>query len=133
MSLNISAAFDFLDHTRLLQKATEVIGLDDHVIYWLKSYLTDRSSYVSLGNCHSTTVGFATSVPQGSVLGLLLFSVFNNATADSSLTCVLGVTIEQHLTFSNHVTKIIQSCNNHILCVWYFIQNVNLELLRHTF
>jgi len=50
LSLNISAAFDVLDHTRLLKRAaTEVFGLTDQVINWLKSYLTDRSNYVSLG------------------------------------------------------------------------------------
>ena len=36
LSLDISAAFDMLDHTRLLQRATELFGLNDNVINWLK-------------------------------------------------------------------------------------------------
>ena len=48
LALDISAAIDMLDHTRLLKRATEIFGLD-HVINWLKSYLTDRSSYISIG------------------------------------------------------------------------------------
>jgi len=51
LSLDISAAldtFDHIRHTRLLQGASQLFGLDDHVLSWLKSYLTGRSSYVAL-------------------------------------------------------------------------------------
>jgi len=41
LSLDISVAFDTLDYTRLLNRATEVFGLTNQVINWLKSYLTD--------------------------------------------------------------------------------------------
>jgi hypothetical protein len=79
LSLDISAAFTMLDHTRLLQRATKLFGLDDNVINWFKSYLTGRTSYVSFHNCHSSIVG-RNSVPQGSVLGPLLFSIFTSPT-----------------------------------------------------
>ena len=65
LSLDISAAFEMLDHTRLLNRATEVLGLNDQVINWLKSYLTNHSSYVSLGSCHSTTVGCTGVIYEG--------------------------------------------------------------------
>jgi len=78
LSLDISAAFDMLTHfhTRLLKRATEVFGLTDQVINWLKSYITDCSNYVTLGNCHPTTC--TTEVPQGSILGPLLFLIYIN-------------------------------------------------------
>ena len=50
LSLDISTAFDMLDHDRLLHRATELFGLSDRVVNWLKSYLTGRTSYVSIGN-----------------------------------------------------------------------------------
>lgn len=78
LSLDISAAFDMLDHDRLLNRATELFGLSGQVINWLESYLTGRTSYVSIGNCRSSTVNCTTGVPQGSVLGPLLFSIFTS-------------------------------------------------------
>jgi hypothetical protein len=78
LSLDINAAFDMLDHTRLLQRATELFGLDDSVINWLKSYLTGRTGYVSFRNCRASIVGCHTGVPQGYVLGPLLFSIFTS-------------------------------------------------------
>ena len=55
---------------------TELFGLNNSVITWLKSYLTDHTSYVSFGNCCSPTVCCVTGVPQGSVPGPLIFSIF---------------------------------------------------------
>jgi Reverse transcriptase (RNA-dependent DNA polymerase) len=50
LSLDISAAFDMLDHSHLLQRVTELFRLTDQVTKWLESYLTGRNSYVSVGN-----------------------------------------------------------------------------------
>ena len=56
LSLDISAAFDTLDHARLLQRATEVFGFTGNVYDWLGSYLSGRSSYVSVGGvCSAAT------------------------------------------------------------------------------
>jgi len=76
LSLDISAAFDTLNHDILLRRAGEMFGLDGHIQDWLRSYLSGRSSYVSVGGCKSQTVKHSTGVPQGSVLGPLLFSIF---------------------------------------------------------
>jgi len=76
LSLDISAAFDTLQHTRLLQHAENLFGLTGKTKEWLSSYLTKRSSYVLVGDQRSSSVSSSTGVLQGSVLGLLLFSIF---------------------------------------------------------
>jgi len=76
LSLDISAAFDTLDHGALLQRTSELFGLYGQVSEWLRTYLSCRTAYVSLAGFHSATADFPTGVPQGSVLGPLLFSIF---------------------------------------------------------
>jgi len=50
LSLDINASFEILDHIRLLKRAYELFGLNDHVLSWFKFNLTGRSSYAALGN-----------------------------------------------------------------------------------
>ena len=76
LSLDISAAFDTLDHERLLQRTTGVFGLTGHVREWLRSCMSGRTTYVSVVGARSNTTNCTTGVPQGSVLGPLLFSLF---------------------------------------------------------
>jgi Reverse transcriptase (RNA-dependent DNA polymerase) len=76
LSLDISAAFDTLDHSLLLKRAEDVFGFTGCAQSWLASYLSGRSSYVSINNVCSDTVVHKSGVPQGSVLGPLLFSIF---------------------------------------------------------
>ena len=76
LSLDISAAFDTLDHSLLLQRAENLFGFTGGAHAWLASYLAGRSSYVSINNFRSDSVTHTSGVPQGSVLGPLLFSMF---------------------------------------------------------
>ena len=72
-ALDMSAAFDTLDHITLLQHTS---GLSGHVISWIRSYLTDRSSFVKIDSSSSPSTTILTGVPQVSVLGPLLFVLF---------------------------------------------------------
>ena len=72
----MSAAFDTLDHTTLLHRLQYTFGLSGFVITWIRSYLTNRSSFVKIDSSSSPCTTIDTGVPQGSVLGPLLFVLF---------------------------------------------------------
>jgi hypothetical protein len=76
--LDLSAAFDTIDHQILLTRLNFTFGLSDSALSVLSSYLTDRSQSVTINSESSTSSTISTGVPQGSVLGPLLFSLYTS-------------------------------------------------------
>ena len=74
--LDLSAAFDTIDHTILFNCLRDWFGMDGTVLMWIKSYLTNRRQKVKLGNSFSDAFSLPYWVPQGSVLGPLLFTLY---------------------------------------------------------
>ena len=74
--LDLSAAFDTLDYHILLDRLKHTCGLTDKVHQWLASYLDGRTQQVKVGESLSKPKQLIMGVPQGSVLGPLLFSIY---------------------------------------------------------
>lgn len=75
--LDMSKAFDSLNHDLLIKKLRH-IGLSSQVILWFQSYLSFRYQRVRINSSLSDLLPISTGVPQGSILGPLLFSVYVN-------------------------------------------------------
>jgi len=76
VGLDLSAAFDTINHDVLISRLESQFGIDSGASSWLCSYLTDRQQFVKVGNHSSTATQCASGVPQGSVLGPLLFTAY---------------------------------------------------------
>lgn len=74
--LDLSAAFDTIDHERLLVRLEQHVGIKGQVIKWIRSYLTNRTQSVCLKGEISKPVALTVGVPQGSILGPLLFLLY---------------------------------------------------------
>ena len=79
--LDLTAAFDTLDHTVLLNRLRE-LGVDRTVHAWFTSYLVGRSNSVKIRQTTSSRQTLKYGVPQGSVLGPILFNICISPIAD---------------------------------------------------
>jgi hypothetical protein len=74
--LDLSAAFDTIDHEMLIQKLKKDFGIQGDVLQWIESYLSKRTYRVKIKDSKSILFYLLYGVPQGSLLGPLLFILY---------------------------------------------------------
>ena len=82
VALDISAAFDTICHSKLLKRLPDEFGVGGLALAWIDSYLSNRFQFVKLGRHSSVTTQCDSGVPQGSVLGPLLFVIYVSSVGD---------------------------------------------------
>ena len=85
--LDLSVAFDTVDHQILINRLTSMFGISGCALILIRSYLTGRSQRVKVGELRSDPVTLHFGVPHGSVLGPILFTLY---------TCPLGQIFKAH-------------------------------------
>ena len=74
--LDLSAAFDTIDHTISLNRLEVSFGITGTALMWFESYLSGRKMKVKVNDLYSDEVTVSCGVPQGSVLGPILFTLY---------------------------------------------------------
>ena len=76
IGLDISAAFDTVSHPKLLTRLETEFGIEGAALGWINSYLSNLHFFVRIRDSSSAVVALSSGVPQGSVLGLILFTAY---------------------------------------------------------
>ena len=115
VTLDITAAFDTVNHQMLLRCFEHNFGLSDNVLSWLTSYLSNRSQMVKIGNTCSESTTVDSGFPQGSVLGGLKYTMY---------TTPLDKLIVAHLVNHDVGFDFLFSSANHVLSCFLLSKNV---------
>ena len=138
--MDLSKAFDSLNHNILLQKLT-YYGIRNSAITLLKSYLSNRKQYVQIDDVSSSMLSINTGVPQGSIVGPLLFNILINDIIMSSDKfnfilyaddTTLNATVE---SFGETAADILISIRNELqkICKWLDLNKLRLNVAKSKF
>ena len=128
--IDLRKAFDTVNHSIMCQKL-EAIGFDQSTVAWFKSYLQNRTQLVNVNGVFSDKRNISCGVPQGSVLGPLLFNLYIND-MQSSVSCklmlyaddaALIVSHKDYNTVESNLSDNLYSLNN-----WLIHNKLSLHL-----
>ncbi len=137
--LDLSKAFDTLDHKILLKKLN-YYGINGVAYNLMESYLTSRKQYVDMDDVKSEMLMLTTGVPQGSILGPLLYIIYVNDIANASILfkfiiyaddTTLSTTIEVILNNINY-DNVEYKINSEIACIneWLKCNKLSLSISK---
>jgi hypothetical protein len=118
--MDLSKAFDTLDHFTLLHKLS-FYGINNVPLNWFKSYLSDRTQYVDYNGYQSQVKHLSVGVPQGSILGPLLFLIYVNDINNVS-------NFFHFLLYADDTTLTSTLCYNHSILSKESVDVINFEL-----
>ena len=127
--IDLQNAFDTIDHDILLKKLS-ALGFSNNTIGWFKSYLSNRLFRVNLGNCYSDPSNITCGVPQGSILGPLLFLICVNDMAQAVKSNLFLYADDSCLIFQGKDLKEIKKQLNEDftnICEWFVDNRLSIH------
>ena len=135
--LDLSKAFDTLDH-KIMIKKLEFFGVSDGPGKLLESYLSNRKQYVVFDDINSQVLDIKTGVPQGSILGPLLFLIYINDIVKSSnlfkfILFADDTTIISPININNKETANIINIELDKIITWLKLNKLSLNISKTKF
>jgi len=134
--LDFQKAFDKVPHRRLITKI-EAHGIGGEVLRWIQSWLQGRRQRVVLGKQMSDWQDVLSGVPQGSVLGPLMFILYINDIDESVNSKILkfadDTKIFHKVNLENNIDSLRKDLNNLVACVTYPGYAMYLRVLIYTY
>ena len=131
--LDLHKAFDTVNHSILIEKLA-VYGIRGIVLKWFTSYLENRKQYTVLANYDSGLESVKCGVPQGSVLGPLLFLIYINDIQYAVPNATLKLFADDTNLFlhNSDPTKLFAMANSSMSCLseWFLANRLSLNLTK---
>ena len=130
LAIDLSKAFDAIDHTILIKKLQN-IGINGHLLTFIQEYLKNRIQCVKYMDKLSVQETITHGVPQGSILGPILFMIYMNDLNEAVESCkILSYADDTTLYFSSkHASNIQVAINNDIVKLekWFLENKMKLN------
>ena len=129
ITIDLQKAFDTIDHEILLSKMP-LLGVSNNTLEWFCSYLSNRTFYVSLNSYLSSAGKIICGVPQGSILGPLLFLLYINDIPQAVETDLFLYADDTGLVFQHKdINKMNEQLNKdfHNICLWFIDNKLSIH------
>ena len=134
--MDLSKAFDTLNHDILLKKL-EVYGIRGVTLSWFSDYLSNRQQYVDFNGMSSNLLSINCGVPQGSILGPLLFLLYINDIINSTpfLSFILFADDTNIVCSHDRLDTLVRTLNQELpkVSTWFKCNKLSLNIEKTNF
>ena len=128
--LDFRKAFDTVNHQILLKKMYKY-GIRGVVYDWFKSYLSNRKQYVNINKVNSPKLNITCGIPQGSILGPLMFLLYINDIANVSSVLFFLLFADDTTVFCSgkNIDDLINIVNREMqkLIIWLYVNKLSIN------